>query len=270
MKNTLYSLIIFATMLFIVASCDDAGIDRTPNEVTHDYMPFAVANYWVYDVNSSIDGMSQDSLYISGISNTNGYDYFDFDTSVTSTSLAPQLYAQNLHRKLDGNHYTYGSINLGSLFNDVFNFEILLDDIILVSESAPIGTVLATQSNSVSQTLGGIPLTINYTLENTLNNIASTLTVNSEIFTDIIETEITLNVTITANVTVAGITLPITVLSPQNVLVMTNSYADQVGLIHSNTEISYELEAIPGITYPFPSSASENSVQEIIRYNVNN
>ncbi|PHR74537.1 MAG: hypothetical protein COA67_00210 [Lutibacter sp.] len=269
MRKVAYSLIVFASMLFIVSSCNESEIDLETNEL-QEFMPMAVSNYWVYDANSSLNGMSQDSLYISGTTNTNGFNYFDFDASAASTGLATQLYAQNLHRKSNADHLIYGSINLGDLFNDIFDFEIVLNDVVLLNETAAVGTVLATQSDTASQTLDGIPLTIDYTLQNTLNNRTSSLTVNSETFSDIIETEITLNIKITAQVTVAGVTLPITVLEPQDVLVMINSYANEVGLIKSITEISYELVTLPGITYPFPSSGSETSIQEIIRYNVNN
>jgi hypothetical protein len=269
MKKAIYSFILFTSIFFIITSCEENAIDISTDE-TNEYMPFAVSNYWVYDVESSVNGVSQDSLYISGTTNANGFNYIDFDASATSTGLATQLYAQNLHRKSADDHLIYGSINLGDLFNAIFDFEIEFNDVVLLNETATSGTILATQSDTVSQTIDGIPLTIDYKLTNILSNRINSLTVKSETFSDIIETQITLNIKITAQVTVAGITLPITVLNPQDVLTLNNSYANEVGLIKSNAVISYELETLPGITYPFPSSGSENSVQEIIRYEVNN
>ncbi len=268
MKKVIFSLFLFIGVLFIASSCTDEINDPIYN--VEEFMPMSVDNFWVYDVNSSANGMSRDSLFISGITNANGFDYFDFDASAASTGLATQLYAQNLHRKSANEHLIYGSINLGDFFDNFFDLNIAFDDVVLLDETAAIGTVLGTQSESITEIIDGIPLTISYSLNNTLKNISSSLTVNSVTFDDIIETEIALNLKITAQVTVGGITLPITVLSPQDVMVMKNSYANEVGLIKSATMISYQLEPLPGVTYPFPSSGNENSIQEIIRFDVNN
>lgn len=268
MKKVIFSLFLFIGILFIASSCTDEINDPIFN--VEEFMPMSVNNYWVYNVNSSANGMSRDSLFISGTTNVNGFDYFDFDASVASTGLATQLYAQNLHRKSVNEHLIYGSINLGDFFDNFFDLDIAFDDVVLLDETAAIGTVLATQSETIMQTIDGIPLTIAYSLNNTLQNISSGLTVNSVTFNEIIETEITLNLKITAQVTVGGVTLPITVLSPQDVMVMKNSYANEVGLIKSITVFSYELQTFPGVTYPFPSIGNENSIQEIIRFDVNN
>ncbi len=261
-------IILIALVTFI--SCDDNVADNPPIEPTIEYMPYAVSNYWVYDVESSVNGTSKDSLYISSTVSANNSSYFKFGASDTSTGFATQLYANNLHRKDAENHFIFGEIDLGALLGDQFDLNITLDDEILLSETAQIGTVLAEQSNSITQTFNNIPLQIDYTFKNELKNTLSMLNVNNEEYSDIIQTEITLNVKIVAIIDVLGIQIPYTVLQPQDVIVMTNSYANEVGLIKSDVEFSYQMDEIQGVTLPFPSSSSETMVQEITNYEVNN
>lgn len=261
-------LFIFLLPLLTIVSCNDNGIE--PVEEVVNYTPYAVSNYWTYDVESSLNGTSIDSLYISETVQTNSNTYFNFDASATSTGLTTQLYAQNLHRKENDNHLIYGTINIGDLVGNLVDLEIELNDEILLSETATTGTVLATQTNSITQVVNNIPLTIDYTFNNTLTNRLENLTINTTNYTDILQTELTLNLKIVALVDVLGIQVPFTVLQPQDVLVMENSYANEIGLIQSESTISYQLESIPGITFPFPSSNSETIVQNIRSFNINN
>ena len=75
-----------------------------------------------------------------------------------------------------------------------------------------------------------------------------------------------LNLKITTTQTIGGFPVTVTVLSPQDVVTSTQYYAKGIGMVHTNTNITYQLQEFPGVTFPFPSSGSQTQQEFLDTY----
>ncbi len=262
----IYSQLLVFVLLFSCSGDDNSS--EVPNNTTS-FFPYAINNYWVYDVSSeSFPTVTRDSLYIANQQTVNGLSYYNFGANSNSTGISTRLYSENLHRKDGDDHLIFNeSFDLSDLFNNVIDISINLDDAIMLSDTAPVGSILGTIPNQVTSEASGVSYTVDYIFKNKLNDTFDAIQVGSETFNTIRETQITINATIT--VSISG--FAIEVLSSQDVMTVYNRYAENVGLVQSIATIDYEIENIPpGISLPFPSSNTDTITQNIIHYNVTN
>ena len=110
--------------------------------------------------------------------------------------------------------------------------------------------------------VGTVPFTIEYNLRTVQNEFLNSYTVNEEEFQDVLSAGIIVNLEI--SVSLSGFQIPI--LQSQDAIQMTNYYADNVGLIKSETSINYDFEELNFPNIPSIPDFSMEETQEIETY----
>lgn len=233
-----------------------------------DYFPLAIANYWTYDVNGVDNGTNQDftgrdSLYITGTTTINTQSYFDLDASMESIGVMTGILSTGSIRNDSNRMYLTGSLNIP--FEGLEGFNIELDDTVLFDDKAQADFVLSEFSGQLTDTVQGFPITATYTLKSINGSSLSSYAVNENTYENVIRSKLIVEVSITSKAEVLGQTITFDLLKPQNVLTIENTYANGVGLVESDSEISYQLEDFSslGVEFPFPSTVSIISRQEL-------
>ncbi|RMB60507.1 hypothetical protein EAX61_06710 [Dokdonia sinensis] len=280
MKRSFLLLLIFSLAIFTFASCndsedsddvmemgtdDDQGDDEN-EESTKSYFSTTQGNRWVYDV--SVDQMpaTRDTLIVVAPVNQDGTQFTDLEASETSTGFMTGLLSNGLITE-DNARLTYtGSITVPVDPTNPFTIDIPAS--VVYDESQIAGTVLSVNEQTITQDLNGFPITIDVTAETRQLGVVQNYTVGTMTFDSVIQSELAVSATIST--VVVGI--PVTVLVPQEVLVATNTYAEDIGLVDSTVSFQYEfIDLTPfGITFPFPPTASNVTTQQAVDIMVTN
>lgn len=267
MKKLTYLLL----SLFIIScsSSDDNG-GGIPAEETFNYFPLNSGTYWTYD-NESDQGITRDSLYVSGIEELNGVNYTVLSAELPVTGFMTSLLSESLVRATDTKLILNGE--LGAPPVDGFpEITIPLDDVVLYDTEASNGTLLSEVTGEIEQDVDGIPIIIVFTIsaiqgEALENGYGDFSNVN------VLTSNIIVNLSIAAAIEIVpGTVISIPVLQAQDVVVTTNYFADGIGLINSDTLIEYQLEDLSGlgIVLPIPSEDSSTATQDIDNYFIGN
>ena len=263
-----------------ISSCDqpDGYVADNTDDVdyvsTTNYLSLALNNNWVYDVTTD-DGTnpatnSVDDITVDETTTINTMEYYGMSSSVGSTGVMSQLFDQNYFRVENGVSYMQGVFTLPLSNFGGTDISINLDDAQLIDETKTNGTILTSQSDVTAQTIGGFDLDITYTLKTVQRETLASHTVGSETFNDIIKSDIILSVKVTTEINI-GVPLVVTLLDTQDLLTINNFYANNIGLVDSNTVFTYTLEDLSAfpITIPFPETATITTAQEITAYTIN-
>jgi hypothetical protein len=97
------------------------------------------------------------------------------------------------------------------------------------------------------------------------------MSVNGTAYTDVIHSQLLITASITTDITIVGFTQEIPLLAPQEVIVIDNYWAKDIGLIKSDSQLDYSLEDFSalGVTLPVPQSASILTEQDLTAYTIN-
>jgi hypothetical protein len=259
------TLSLVAVLSFLFYGCPSDTPPTPPATTYYDYLPLTNANYWNYtNTVESTSATSADSLYIDGTTIIGSNSYFQFDANVEATGIYT-LYMKNINLRKDNHNYIANgtfTINLGTEAIDI-----AINDEIMLSESGNAGDVLSTVSGTQTQTVSSIPLTISYSLKTEVVAVNASETIAGTVYTNTIRTKTTLNMKIDA--TVSGIT--VSAMNQQDVVTMYNTYADQKGMLLSDTDVEYHLQDFSayGISLGIPQDYNESSQQVIVNYNIN-
>jgi len=264
MKKIIYLLIVLA--IISCSSNDDSGTN-TPEE-SYNYFPLTSGTYWTYN-NESDQGISRDSLFIGGSEEVNGKTYRSLGAEQPASGFMTLLLSRSLLRSTDTELILNGELGAPPVegFPEI---SIPLNDVVLYDAIANNGTVLSEVSGEIEQTVQDIPLIIGYTIktiqdETIENSFEGNITV--------MKSKIIVNLSIDAEVElIPGTTVTIPVLASQDIVVVTNQFAENIGLINSETNIQYELEdlGVIGDELPFPSEDTQTANQVIDNYNIVN
>jgi len=264
-----------------ISSCDQPDgyvADNTDDfdgyESTTNYMAFALDNNWTYDVTTD-DGTNPatntvDEITVDETTTINTYEYYGMAASAGSTGTMSQLFDQNFFRVDNGVTYMQGEFTLPLSNFGGTDISIILDDAKLIDETKANGTILTSQSDVTAQTIGGFDLDITYTLKTVQRETLTSHTVGLETYSDIIKSDIVLSIKVTTEINI-GVPIVVTILDTQDILTINNFYADNIGLVDSDTVFTYTLEDLSGfgITLPFPDTATVTTAQEITAYTIN-
>ena len=251
--------------LFIIScssSDDDSNISIPDN-----YFPLAEHSYWTYDNESNI-GATRDSLYVAGIEETNGVNNTVFGAQQPVVGFMTTLFSQSLVRGTETQLIINGEIGAPPIegFPDI---SIPLEDVLLYNTEADNGTLLSEASGEIEQDLDGIPIIISYSVSTVQGEMFNSF----EGYNDVISSKIIVNLSIVAEIEILpGVVLPIPILAAQDIMTVTNYYANTIGLISSENFIEYELQDLSeyGIEFPFPSEDSRTATQDIDTYEIGN
>jgi ABC-type lipoprotein export system ATPase subunit len=75
----------------------------------------------------------------------------------------------------------------------------------------------------------------------------------------------------TSTTVIPGTTIPITLvlLSQQDVITSTQYYAKNIGMVYADTNLSYQLNSLPNVDLPIPTSGSQNVKEYLDTYLAN-
>ncbi|MEC4005119.1 hypothetical protein OX283_010650 [Flavobacterium sp. SUN052] len=265
MKTKFLLTSLFALILLnsCSSSSDDSGVDNSPATT---FLPLTNGNYWVYNVDNA-GTINRDSLYISNDTIINAVTYKKMKTLATPTGF--------FSTTLRNNGVKIDASKLQMTGNFTVNFglsapiELALTDFIFFKENATTNDVLSTTSGTLNQTVSGYPLTIDYTLKTVADGSLATFLSDGTTYTDVKKTKVILNLKITTTQTISGITVPITIMNPQDVVTSTQYYSKNIGMVYANTLINYQLNSIPGVTLPIPSSGTQTQEEFLAVYHIN-
>lgn len=266
MKTKLILSSLLAMILFTSCSSsnDDSGSAATPPTT---FLPLTNGNYWVYDVDNA-GTINRDSLYVAHDTVINAVTYKKMKTLTTPTGFFSSTLRDN-GAKIDGSKLEMtGTLSLNFGLTSPIN--ISLTDFVFFKENAALNEVLATTSGTINQTVQSYPLTIDYTLKTVCDgSLTNYLTPGGTAYTDVKKTKVIMNLKITTSQVVSGITIPITIMNAQDVVTSTQYYAKNIGMVYANTVINYQLNSIPGVTLPIPSSGTQTQEETLSTYHIN-
>lgn len=262
-------LIIFLCTIYLTTSCSSNDDEQIAANTNH--FPLTNNNSWKYKVTVE-DENEEDELKIDGTIVINNKTYHKMKANEPFFGFYSSSMNNNGVRQETGKIYLQGNFEPS---DDLpINLDIVLNDFVVLDANANAGVQLDILSGSFSQDLGDIPLTINYQLiSESDGKLDSFTTTENETFQDIIKTKIILKLNISTTQEIIPGFPPVTVqiLPMQNVLVSTQYYANNVGMIYNNTNIQYQLnQALSQFELPISDSFSQNQKEVLINYIINN
>ncbi|QEE50630.1 hypothetical protein FUA48_13900 [Flavobacterium alkalisoli] len=259
MKKNHYLLLIFSLFIISCSSDDDSSASSGVNNA----IPLSIGNYWVYDV--TMEGITgRDSLYISNDTTINGNIYKKFKTKSFPFGFYSTSLRGNGLRNTDGKLYLSGGVDTGI---PDFPLDLTISDFIIFDTNATAGTQLTSVNGSTQQQLEGFNIDITYTLSSEAGESYSSFTTpNNEVYNNVKESVVKLNMQV--KVSIPDFPFPYTILPAQDVVVSTQYYAENIGMIHTSTNTQYALSSLPTIELPIPQSYSEHQEETLSSYNV--
>lgn len=260
--------IAFTILMSLILSCSD---ETNPSSDTS-YFPIKTGNYWTYNYSSPTLN-EIDSIYVSNDTLIETITYNKF----RSLNLPFGFYSNSLNKNSlrisSSKILLTGAVNY-SLGNAIpINFDI--SNFVIFDELAATNKQLDFISGTISQQYESYPLTIEYKLTSTALESLPTFTANSgTIYSDIKKVKTTLNIKITSSIVIAGLPNPVafTLLNSQDVLTAIHYYSKNIGMVHTQTSLSYQLQDFSqfNISIPLPQSGSEVQQENLSIYIVNN
>jgi hypothetical protein len=256
-------------VLTILLSCSTDTISDSNSNQTN-YFPLALRNYWKYRVLTN-NVTQTDSLYVSNDTTINTKVYKKFKTRTTPIGFFSNSMNKNAARIDGGRILLTGSI--GFNFGSALPLNLSINDYVIFQENASNNQDLGSVSGVINQTVQNYPLTINYTLKSTNIESLPTFSSNGRIYTDVKKIKTVLNAKISTTLTAPGIPFPVVVsiLDQQDVVTSYQYYSKTIGMVYTNTTISYRLNTLPGgISLPLPSTGSQTQEEFLQTYDVSN
>ena len=268
-KYLFYFLVSFA----IISCSDDDNNDA--EETISNHFPLTVGNSWAYNNETTYqDGAStnsQETLTVESTSEEQGVTYYklESDASINEKGFFTGILTAGSLIMADNQLIYNGelSVDLSGFGLDLDNLSIPLNNIIVFDAEANSGENLTQINDVITRNVnlpqvGTVPFTIEYNLRTVQNEFLNSYTVNEEEFQDVLSAGIIVNLEI--SVSLSGFQIPI--LQSQDAIQMTNYYADNVGLIKSETSINYDFEELNFPNIPSIPDFSMEETQEIETY----
>jgi len=244
-------LLLFLFALSIVC-CSNETYEEEDMDVTDpadpvNYVPNALSDYWIYDVESTSSDIPEmnftgtDSLYIA-TSTANGFTYEANNGTAALGTMNTLLVNGSLSKTSTTLEYT-GNLDLPI---DISITQMpAIDDLKLIDLEASNGEILSNFSNSFSESLdlqgAIIPIEISYDLTTKKENFYPTTALNGMTYTNVYEATVTLNISVIGTVSVFGISQTISIIQPQDVLSVRYFYGGNIGLVRAESVQGFEL-----------------------------
>lgn len=255
MKNIFFLLGVLAVLFLTSCSNNIDVIADDGSTIPTTFFPIANGNWWTYKVQTQLPHFLRDSLYVKGDTLIDGIIFKKMKTKFAPNGFYTAILRNNGVRIKGSSLKLSGSIAISTGLPSPIVFSVA--DFTFFKENGIQNEVIGTSSGTFQQTIQGYPLTFAYTLNSYFDgSVASFTTTTNKSYTDIKKTKVVLNLKITY--TLPGIGLTATLLQPQDVVVSTQYYAKNKGMVYATTDINYILSSIPGLTLPIPSSGSQN------------
>ncbi|RRO17940.1 hypothetical protein [Flavobacteriaceae bacterium 14752] len=279
MKSIKFSLVFILGIIFLV-SCssdddtasdinDDGNNDDNPVTEVENYFPLVVGNSWDYENTLSSpnqqDVVTNETLSIFETTEFNGSVVYELETDNPAGSGPATLALSQGTLVKDGSVLFYtGEFGLGLNNFPEVNFEI--ENAAIYNTAASTNAELFSQDGTIEQEFQGIPLSINYTLSTVMGNNFDTFESNGVTYDNVISSQLIVNLEIIANIT-DPLPISIPILQSQDGVIVTNYFADGIGLVESetNTNLMFEDIPIPGFQL---DNISFNTLQVLTDFSI--
>lgn len=266
MKSKLF-LLLGLSAFSLSCSSDDSGDDSNVHATS---FPTTTANYWDYEVFNHASAnlpatTTNDHLFVGNDKVINTISYKEMKTTAATANGFFSGTLKDNGVRVDGSSVKIsGTINFNAGLPTPLSFDV--SDFIILKENASVGNQLSSTNGSFIQDFNGTPLTFEYKLKSMADGSQTSLTSNGNTYSNITKTKVVLNLKITASF--SG--FPITVMPAQDVLVSTQHYSKNIGMVYNLTAINYTLSTLPtGIQLPIPQSGSQTQEEFLGVYQVN-
>jgi len=257
---------------------NDDDTDDTVFNYAPSHLPLSAGNYWTYDVEitdpqTSTVTQSRDSLYVNTLTTINNLTYTDLDASATSSAFMTTFFAQNYIRTENEKLHVQGTfdLDLSSLGGNVHTIDI--NDAVFLDPNANVDTQLYSDSGSITDpvTINGqnVTLTIDYTVKTVQKESLATMDVNGVTFNDISKSNLIISAKIDAQLSVGGFPVTVNVAPLQDINIVENYYAYNIGLIQSDNTFNIDLNPTVANQLGIPTNINAPSNQKIDTYVIN-
>jgi hypothetical protein len=258
---------ILALCLISLVSCDpnDDNGGSSGTNTDFSYFPLAVANNWDYDIVTGTD-TSSESLSVASVT---GNEYTLTANPTTPVGFMTRILSSGALQAVSGKLIGNGTIDFG--LQGLNNFTVTITNGTLYDQNASAGTELYSTTGSTAQTVQNFDLDINYEVTTIQQAAVAQMTVEGMSYTEVIHSQLIINASITTDLSIAGFTQQVPLLQSQDVVVIDNYWAKDIGLIKSENQLDYMLEDFSslGVALPVPQSAQILTVQSLTGYTVN-
>lgn len=250
MKKVIWLL----ALIISVTACSKDEINPTPGDSSVDYYPLKTGNTWKYSAVND-QATTQDVLSVSEQTTIAGKNYFTMQAENIPTGFyTSSVNGQSLRSE---NNTIYMTGNLDFNLGEFLPINLNLNDFILVKSGAANSQLLSTVSGNMSQTFENIPLSANYTLSTINQNSLPSYTSQGVVYNDVKVVKFALNMKVTATVNLGGFPLNFSILESQDVISSIQYYAKNVGMVHAETTLSYNLQDLSNFPIELPIPQSE-------------
>jgi len=271
--------VLFITLLLVSSCSDDDNIsDDTPNNlpITGNYFPTNLDSFWNYDVEANSNAapnevFSTDELMVESI-NSNDFT-LSANAGLPANGTMSGILVSGTLTNLGSSLSLNGVLDLPIEFTNLIDFDITLNNAVLFDINASNNTLLYSLNEQVTQDVQGFPIIIDYEVKSKSLGFYNTLAINNEEYTNVVVSEIILNLSATTIVDFGGFPITLNILEPQDLLVITSYYAENIGLVRAESNFNYEISATAiaaltnlGVDLGVPDSGSATNIQELTAY----
>ncbi len=289
MKTLKYFL--FSLLLILSFSCDNEPVDTTEVITTTDtntdtdtdtdepepvdFFPTTLDSEWNYDVTNTNNDTNEttdstDRLFISS-ENGNAFMFGVNDDNVANGSKNGILVDADMN-KTETTLSTTGELELPI---PGLSFIIPYDNALLYNLGAGNNSTLSSFSGTIEETVQDFPLLVTYTLNTTQIGQLNAINLNGDDYNDVVKSNMTLNISVSTSIEIVpGFPIELPILDAQDVLSIDSYYAKEIGLVRSEAEINFMLNAQTLATLEqagvdlggIPASSSTTNIQELTTY----
>lgn len=277
-------ILLFSVILLWNCSSDDDAtndsgepiVDPAPEEPIINYFPLVIGNNWQYEnTQTSNEETVESSETLTVESEQQVGDTLTYALSSNSDALtisATGIFSNGLLYKSDGKLLITGDFDLGLDETDLPGFNVNFEDLVVYDVDAIAGSVLFTQDENFDlPEFNDIDLNVNLSIVSTSLSSLNELEVNGLVYEDVIGAEVVVSMAIEATAVIPPLPVPVTVdvIPFQEVVKVTNYFANEVGLIQSETNLSVTFNEILNQLPEFNlEDIQVNGLQKLTEYNV--
>lgn len=228
-------------LLLVIVSCTKEEIVPKPEVPSSRYLPIASGNHWNYIVR--INGYeSRDSLFVLNNEVIDNINYSTFANHGRKGLFVQLMSWPQIIQNFSGTlvYKTDSTLHL----RENFMLQIQMSGIEIIGENAPADTIFGTSSTTYDGTITnrseyGNRYTIHTTTTNTaVRNHEIFISPNGKIYYDVLEVLLNVNASMTTNRFEDTIE---TVLPAQDILMSSQFYAKDIGMVYSKSKTAYQL-----------------------------
>lgn len=261
----MFKKIILTFCLISLVSCDPGDENSGSSNTDFSYFPLVVSNNWDYDVVTGTD-TSSESLSVASVS---GNEYSLTANPTMPVGFMTRILSGGVLKAESGKLIGNGTIDFG--IQGLNNFNVTITNGTLYDQNASADEVLYRTNGSTTQTVQTYDLDINYEVTTVQQAAIAQMTVEGMSYTEVIHSQLIINASITTDISIAGFTQQVPLLTPQDVIVIDNYWAKDIGLIKSENQLDYTLQDFSsfGLALPVPQSAQILTVQSLTGFTLN-